>query len=661
MPIKAISEHLNFGDRYPASDSPAPKRSRMVIFAWVFGLSCLASLTYTFIRPPVYQSTATLLIVPPVTSGQEDNPTTTNNHHAAIQRQVLTSHSLLNRVFHHQADLDPKALPPEELWEQNTLEVIPVDDTHMLELRVEGPRRDILPGLINGWIDIYLENHTASRKTSSDSAYTALSQQLQGLEQKIDEKRRELERFRRQYDIVSMERSESQVLARLRGLTDSLNRAREEEAAAEAHLNAINQALAQGKPVIRAQDQAGLANLEQRSVELREQLKGFEQRFTPQYMALDPNIQALMRNLDLVEEKIRIKRREGQQTAVAEAEQTLSSARQRVENLQHQLTDYKQTVQDFTTRFAEHAALQEELAQLESASRQVKERLVQMEVNEREQFPQVEVLERAYLPIEPVRPQYLRDAGIGLGGSLVLGLLAVWGYGFLSRPSQPSPASELRPFLYPIPDPQILSRTAANELPADHPLPALEHQPDRELLEPEVSSLLKAADDATRLLVGLLLSGLTIEEAARLRWQHIDLEKDQIQVPGPTSRTLPIFSPLKDLIGQLIQPDGQAPVWQDEKGNPLSVSDLSALISCAAHDAGLNDPGEITPAVLRHTYLVFLVGQGIRLAELKSIAGHLPPAALAAYTPFSPSGPGLSLDQIDRVHPALRTVQSGQA
>lgn len=659
MPIKAISEHLNFGDRYPSSDSPAPRRSRMVIFAWVFGLSCLASLTYTFIRPPVYQSTATLLIVPPVTTEQGDNPA--NTHHAAIQRQVLTSHSLLNRVFHHQAELDPKALTPEELREQNTLEVIPVDDTHMLELRVEGSRRDILPGLVNGWIDIYLENHTASRKTSSDSAYTALNQQLQGLEQKIDEKRRELERFRRQYDIVSMERSESQVLARLRGLTDSLNRAREEEAAAEAHLNAINQALAQGKPVIRAQDQAGLANLEQRSVELREQLKGFEQRFTPQYMALDPNIQALMRNLDLVEEKIGIKRREGQRTAVAEAEQALSSARQQVDNLQRQLTDYKQTVQDFTSRFAEHAALQEELAQLESASRQVRERLVQMEVNEREQFPQVEVLERAYLPIEPVRPHYLRDAGIGLGGSLVLGLLAVWGYGFLSRPSPQSSAPELRPFFYPISDSQPLPTTAANELPADHPLPALEHQPDRTLRETEVSSLLKAADDATRLLIGLLLSGLTIEEAAGLRWRHIDLETDQIQVPGPAPRTLPMAASLKSLVARLLQPDGQMPVWQDQQGNPLSVSDLSALIACSAHDAGLSDPTEITPQVLRHTYLVFLVRQGIRLAELKSAAGYLPPAALAAYAAFSPSGPGLSVDQVERAYPALRTVQSGQA
>lgn len=657
MPIELIPRRPNSDNPFPSLNRVMTGQRRATIFACIFALGCLAGLTYTFIRPPIYQSTATLLILPPVTADPENN--STNIQHAAIQRQVLISHSLLNKLLQQPSKTD--ALQESVLDRESLqLEVIPIADTNMLELQAEGPQRDVLPALVNSWIDLYLENHAASQATSSNSASTALQQQLQELDRKVVEKRLELERFRNRYDIVSMERTENEVLTRLQGLTQALNKARDEEAVAEAQLIGINEALAQGKPVIRAQDQAGLASLEQRAVQLREQLKEFEEQFTPRYMALDPKIVALTRNLESIGEQIQLKLREGQRTAVAEAEQTLSSARYTVSNLQQQLATYKQTVQDFTTRFAEHEALREELAQLEELDRQVKERLVQMEVNEQEQFPQVQVLERASFPTESVRPAYLRDAGISVMGSLLLALLAVWGYEFLTRSPRQSAASGLQSLFYPVPSPQNLPRTTVNELPLDQPVAALEHHPIRELSRSELAALLAAADHTTRLLIGFLLSGLSLEEATALRWQHIDLRTQRIDLSDQTNRTLSLPAPLQELIAKLApEPVGSnAPVWQDQEGRTLTVQDLSALISCAAHDAGLSNPSEITPQVLRHTYLVFLVRQGVRLADLKSIVGHQPPAALAAYTTFSPPGPGLPLDQIEHIHPALNHISA---
>jgi hypothetical protein len=88
--------------------------------------------------------------------------------------------------------------------------------------------------------------------------------------------------------------------------------------------------------------------------------------------------------------------------------------------------------------------------------------------------------------------------------------------------------------------------------------------------------------------------------------------------------------------------------------DPLSSTDAEALIVCAACDAGLAHPTEVNADVLRHTYLAFLVRQGVRLADIGSLTGHIAPALLREYGRLSPPGPGLALEHIDPVFPALR-------
>ncbi|MEY6431481.1 hypothetical protein ABC977_03560 [Thioalkalicoccus limnaeus] len=78
--------------------------------------------------------------------------------------------------------------------------------------------------------------------------------ELQGEQSRLGKRlaatRAELERFRERHDIVSMEREENLVPARLNGLTASLNRARERETDAQAQLDALRSAIAQGRPVV---------------------------------------------------------------------------------------------------------------------------------------------------------------------------------------------------------------------------------------------------------------------------------------------------------------------------------------------------------------------------------------------------------------------------
>jgi hypothetical protein len=97
------------------------------------------------------------------------------------------------------------------------------------------------------------------------------------------------------------------------------------------------------------------------------------------------------------------------------------------------------------------------------------------------------------------------------------------------------------------------------------------------------------------------------------------------------------------------------------KPSPASSADEAAdLVMCAAYDAGLSDAHEVTPAVLRHTFVAFLLQQGARFADIGRIVGRLPQEELAAYMRFAPAQARLPLEQVDLVLPALRAMATPQ-
>jgi succinoglycan biosynthesis transport protein ExoP len=92
----------------------------------------------------------------------------------------------------------------------------------------------------------------------------------------------------------------------------------------------------------------------------------------------------------------------------------------------------------------------------------------------------------------------------------------------------------------------------------------------------------------------------------------------------------------------------------DAGAAPLNLSHLEALISYAAHDAALQQPIDVTPWAVRHTFIGYLVRQGMRFSEIARIVGTLPAEVTAAYGLMQPAGARPSIEAIDKVMPALR-------
>ena len=168
--------------------------------------------------------------------------------------------------------------------------------------------------------------------------------------------------------------------------------------------------------------------------------------------------------------------------------------------------------------------------------------------------------------------------------------------------------------------------------------------------------LMRATSDDGHLILTGLLSGLSAEEIVALDWDQIDLDAGTIQVSGESARTLPLNDALRNLIAarRASQPEPAGTLLRSPSGSPLPLDDIRSLVMYAAYDAGLDGAEEVTPRIIRHTYLVYLLRQGIRFADIGRIVGRLPQEELAAYMRFAPSQPRLPLEQIDLVLPALR-------
>jgi len=644
--------------QYPGFDplTVSRNRRRIRIFLSALVVSLTITLSYTFLRPAIYESSATVLVTPPVIDERAGD--VANAQYVELELQFLTSHALLSSVLEKLSttgllDNAPTLVLPEL---QEMLAAVSIENTNLIRLTASGPDKYLLPAVVNAWIDSYQEAHGEAVKAESESDSTEIGQQLNELKSKVEEKRLALDQFRKDYDIVSMERNENQILKKLSGLTDSLNKANEEKVAAQARLAAIRAAIAEGRPVVNSRGEDSLTNLEQRYVDIQEQLKALENEFTPRYMSVDPQIKGLVRKRELLEQEIGNKRREGQQVALAEAEQDRASAQQAVASLQRQLDEQKQQVMNFTTRFAEHEALQEELLQLETAYREVQERQLQIQVNASRQYPQITIKERAFLPEKPSYPHYMRDAGISVAASLLAGLLLLLLYDFLTRPARQAVGHDIKQVFVTSPEARLLDRAGDALLPQPMAAAALEQQSPRELSQAEVMELLRNAGPDTRLLIVCLLSGLTAGEASALQWGDIDRDAGVIRIGGRNSRAVPVTPPLLAAIEEF-EPaafNADSPVWQDVSGNPLVSDDLAAMLLYSAHDAGITRPQDLTPESVRHTYIAYLVRTGVRLNDLVRLAGHLAPVTLAAYGSYSPPGAAAPLDSVDAVYPVLR-------
>jgi uncharacterized protein involved in exopolysaccharide biosynthesis len=652
------------------------------VFCSVFLLSAALSLTYVYTRTAEYRAVSRLQISPARIVGEGDEirlPSLQDQPASFLTEvQVLTSRPLLQEALGRlKSDGALPDLGPDPVDAvQRMLHAEPVEQTQVVELSAEGPQQNFVWQLVNTVAAAYRDRVLDTYKQRTFGIYAEVKEEADNLHQQTVAKREIINKFREANDIVSLERDENSVLASIQNLSSSYATSNEALAKAQGRLQALRSESARDGAAISGKDDPTIAAIEQRASTLREQLTNLRRRYKSDYLALDADTKSLQERIDDLDQQLAAQRVVSQRAAVAAAQQEFATAQAAVSRLGRDMNENQKKAQEFATRLAEYKIMQEDLDHVQSMERATLDRLTKMQVSERERAPRVDLVELAAFSVTPWRPNYTQDAIIALIGSFALGLFAVWFNGYISGPAPArhvlahdtatpqaltlSPHSRAVRSLtppalerfFPAHSPRVTSDPGLVQLPSREPLP-------RELDNDEVAALMANTSDDVRWIAVALLSGLSPAEIVALRWDQIDFASATITVGGDAPRTLALEEPFAMLLDRQrpTATDAAATVLHDGYGGSLTTEELARLIFCAAYDAVLDRPQEVTPAALRHTYLACLLRRGIRAADIGRIAGHIPREDFVAYMQLTSSGSRLPLEQIDKVYPALRDLK----
>jgi uncharacterized protein involved in exopolysaccharide biosynthesis len=632
---------------------------RLITFTAVFLLGCLAGLAYTFSLTPTYIGRASLQVDPGGSSEQSADAAAFVGNEA----QLLMSNEMLDALLAKLRQKQSAIVTPESVAQlRDMLSATPVTGTNTIQLEARGSGREHLAELLDSWMTTYLDHRGTRRGTDRQVDLEEARRAVDSMETRVARKRNDLDGFRRRHSIVSPEREENEIASQMRSLMGALNDARNKAVDAESRLAAVQASMATGTPVFRPQDKALITQLEQRISDLKQKLAELELKFTPDYLAIEPSVKTMRADIRRLEQEIERTRRTSQQAMLDEASQDLTLARKNVTRLEDQVANRRTDALKFTSQFAEHKARVDELAQLETQLGRAKEKLATLERTERGREPKYEVLGRAAVSDTPVHPQYPWYIGSSVGGGLLLAFLSVLLVEFLSprprreAPAYPQPIIQIAyPALESAREESLRLTHAQSVLPGlSSRVPALSAEaPQRELTIGEVNALWSAATKDARLALSALFSGLTLEELAGLEWKDVDVEALRLRVRA-THRTHVLTSPLKEeLGGRMSAHADNGAVATSASGARFSVKDLEGLIAAAAYDARLAQVESIDADTLRHTYISYLVRQGVRLSDLEEFVGPVSPALYLQYRNLSPAGPAASGRLVERVYPAF--------
>lgn len=634
----------------PEPTGPANWR-RWKVFLSVLLIASIVGLTIVYGRSPVYRATASILTVKPkaVDRRSED----ADIEHVAIQGRLLLGEELLDRLAQLLAETgDDEIAGLDQL--RNMLSVVPVPETNLLELRAQGEYPEQLQRVVNSWAEFYERFRAEEIEAATGRTTTEIQDRQTQLDIKITAARAELQAFRETHDIISLERDENHSLATLKGLNDSLNKAQEYLVGARARLIAVNTAIANGETVIPPEQKTDIARMQLNVERTHTQVAELGQRYTQRYIERDPMLRSLPGMLNDMERELARALQLAQVTVKDEARQDLATAELAVSTLEQRLVAHEIEVQEFTERFKEFETLEEGLAGLGVLSSENKARLAQIQSQNLKKYPPIQVVEWARIPSRPIYPDYERDIMIALAAALALALFLTWLVEYLSertRPAHTAPYLGVR--VYPGDQDQRLAaqetdkRLVHDQTITSSPAPPA-HLPvlPRELAGTEVHSLLAVADPLTAGYASLLLCGISPYELPLLHSACFDRATGQIEVPGASRREIAIGNAAWRRMEPVLAEMADAKM-------ALPLTALDQRLVQAARDAQLADPGSVNALALWHSYVLYLVRQGIDASALAKRAGAIPPDVHGTLMHYSPPGGNRPLSSIEFTHPVL--------
>jgi polysaccharide biosynthesis transport protein len=626
----------------------------MVLFGTFF-VVLMAGMIYVWSRPAYFQSKAILHFSYVSAKGGESEIIPLEQ--ISLNQERLTSFRVLQKVSDQLLLTNNIALPAEQLSQM--LSTYAQTTSRTINLVAVGEEPKVLEPVISTWLDTYLNQLNAENNVNKGEDLDLIAEKLASIEIKIDQQRDELTAFSEANNIISLERDENRILNKIKSLGRAIDDADAKQAEAKASLVEINNAIAKGQVLTHPEDKVALDQIKNQIAGLKSALADLAEQYTPEYMALDPKVVAMQRNLDKLIPQLQEKIASSQQAYLNDSERKLAEAQTNALQLSQQLQGLSVQAHDFNQKLDQYKSLDESLKQLQNQAQGLKNQLVEEEV-EQPFLAKINIVEPPFHPEFPIGPDYIQDSMIVIGAALGSSLFALLIFSFVVRQKQQPQATVTNYTLMPN-DPnqrglghhnasQEQTFALANQAVVE-PLQLQDNSASaanvaqlRLLSESECVLLFDAANQQGKLVIGLVLSGVASDELNLINRDMFDQQFQNLDIPGRYARSVRLPSALSVEINKLGLEQGDS-LWTET----MAHSDFNHLLVNAGHDADIAFAEQLSLAVLRHSYITNLVVQGCKINDLEKIAGYITAGELGQYRGVKRQGQALMLAQINTI------------
>jgi capsular exopolysaccharide synthesis family protein len=310
------------------------------------------------------------------------------------------------------------------------LEVMPIKNTQLVEIRYRSSSPELASRIANGVADSFIDWGIEDRSTSAGKASTFLGKQIESIKQEIADKEQTLQGYQRRTDIVASNPENSPTLQQLQGLNRDYVSAVSGRIEKEA---AYNQSLSAPPETLADSLSGGLVSTQRHDLLVLEQ----------DYNALRAKYKADMPQVVEAKAKLTDARRRLEELVAENVQQARRSARSELERaraqenaLRAELNRARNETIDMGSATVQYNALNMEVETQRQLLDELLKRQSETEVTARLQATResnVRVVDRALVPGAAFAPSMKRDVGMALGLGLFLGIGCIFLLEYLDR------------------------------------------------------------------------------------------------------------------------------------------------------------------------------------------------------------------------------------
>jgi succinoglycan biosynthesis transport protein ExoP len=567
-----------------------------------------------------------------------------------LHQQRLKSNSVLSRVSQELEQGRGLIINVQTLFQALSVEASLTG--RIISLRANGNEPQVLKPILDVLSKVYLQLIESETEINNNVALQVSGEQLELLEDKIANQQQFLELFALENNITSLERDENRVLSQTKNLGASLDQAVAEQAQAKALLDSLTESIERGQDVIRPDDKSQINATKVNLREISAKLTALSEKYTQAYLERDPTIVSQQKKARQLETQLEEQIQTSQLKYIQDTQRDLNTVNGKAKQLSTKLVEQVQLAQSFSQKLEQYKRLDNELKALQSQAQIITNQQVAQEVSKPFEA-KITLLEQAFEPDFAIGPNYQFNTLLSLVVAAIAAIFSLLLYSFIVRQKVttaaphnfvviPGQANNVEASGLNYAQHRQLS-TPTSGLPTDTLKLSPITQTLRLLSTDECQALFSVANNQGKALIGLILSGVNIDELWVIEKTNFSQHYSTLQIDSQFSRCINTQKELAEAMHVICNNlTDEHTIWSNIKNH----EDLVSLLVNIGHDAQIAFPEQLSLDVLRHTYLTYLASQGARLNDIEQVAGYTSPSDLALYRNVNQQGKLLDLEQI---------------